>query len=551
MKKLLFSLLLLSFYSLYAEEPQKVLTIYYGIDSGKTHCYDQPKFPTLQEETYDKISHVFDMDCISPKQVTVVGLEKFGHDHPDTNSYTFFISSTKDGGKTWHINQHPLNKDTIKFKHSQKVFKFLQVHNAFYAYVRYVDENTIIASGYHLPTLFSFNGGETWDTLPKFCESVYKDTKKDVEYSNVNLTTIASYKDIVLLGSSCVRTKELLISTDKCKTWKNVQPEEWGEMLYYSLSIPNENNIYGLCGEIDSLKLFEGTPGEYMLVKHTLYMIHSKDQGKSWERTKMADRVVSNLINEIPNNTITFTDNLTGYCNYHEVPLPTLENQKPNSIKRYKHTEDGGKTWQDINMDITYLLDEMKDKPEKVSLKLLCDGAFLPNGLGVGKIVGDTAWGDPNIELENCKDNSLVFTKDGGKTWYKPDYIDSLDIIHKHSQKRHYSTFTRMKMLDTNFVIILGKGIYVYRNVDNSSIVEPIKICDNSLIYPNPAKTNCTITGDLKQAANDFRIEISDIRGNKLMEVCNEKQLEGYFKFTFSTKDLPSGSYNVIIKADD
>ena len=35
------------------------------------------------------------------------------------------------------------------------------------------------------------------------------------------------------------------------------------------------------------------------------------------------------------------------------------------------------------------------------------------------------------------------------------------------------------------------------------------------------------------------------------MEVCNEKQLEGYFKFTFSTKDLPSGSSNVIIKADD
>ncbi|NLJ14939.1 MAG: T9SS type A sorting domain-containing protein, partial [Ignavibacteria bacterium] len=550
MKKLLFLLLLLSFYSLYAEEPQKVLTIYYGIDSGKAHCYDKLKVPVLQEENHVvKLSSIwatFDLDCISPERLTVVGIEDTEMNFTTRElKSTYFISSTKDGGKTWHINQHPI-KDTFQLD-------IPGTGTRQYTVVRYVDENTVVVGGYQLPTLFSFNGGETWDTLPKFCESVYKDTKKNIEYSNVSLTTIASYKDIVLLGSSGARTKELLISTDKCKTWDNVQPKEWGEMLYFSLSIPNENNIYGLCGEIDSLKLFEGTPDEYMLVKPTLYMIHSKDQGKSWERTKICDRVMTDMpVRSNLFHTINFTDDLIGYCDYIELPLPTLENKNPDAIKKYKYTEDGGKTWQDMNMDITYLLDELKDKPDSVVLNL-SSSSFLPNGIGVGKIVGHIP---PKVGVvagwkDYCLDNSLVLTKDGGKTWYKPDYIDSLDIIHKYSFKIHYKDFSRMKMLDTNFIAILGKGVYVYRDVDNSSIAEPTKICENSLIYPNPAKTNCTITGALKQAANDFRIEIFDIRGNKLMEVCNEKQLEGYFKFTFSTKDLPSGSYNVIIKADD
>ncbi len=99
--------------------------------------------------------------------------------------------------------------------------------------------------------------------------------------------TIGSFKDIVLLGSRSSRTKELLLSTDKCKTWNNVQPKEWGEMFYFSFSIPDENNIYGLCGEIDSLKILEGTPAEEMLVKSNLYLIHSIDQGKTWERIKI------------------------------------------------------------------------------------------------------------------------------------------------------------------------------------------------------------------------------------------------------------------------
>ena len=100
MIKLLFLLLLLSFYSLYAEEPQKVLTIYYGIDSGKAHCYDKLKVPVLQEENHVvKLSSIwatFDLDCISPERLTVVGIEDTEMNFTTRElKSTYFISSIR------------------------------------------------------------------------------------------------------------------------------------------------------------------------------------------------------------------------------------------------------------------------------------------------------------------------------------------------------------------------------------------------------------------------------------------------------------------------
>ncbi len=72
----------------------------------------------------------------------------------------------------------------------------------------------------------------------------------------------------------------------------------------------------------------------------------------------------------------------------------------------------------------------------------------------------------------------------------------------------------------------------------------------STLLYPNPANSTCTISGNLSALVRDFSITISDIKGTELFEVCKQQNLDGEFSFSFDTKFLPSGSYNVILNAD-
>ncbi len=87
---------------------------------------------------------------------------------------------------------------------------------------------------------------------------------------------------------------------------------------------------------------------------------------------------------------------------------------------------------------------------------------------------------------------------------------------------------------------------YCYEEIGNIAGT-PLK---STLLYPNPASSTCTISGNLSELVRDFSITISDINGKELFEVCKHQNLEGEFSFSFDTNSLPSGSYNVILNAD-
>ena len=136
-------------------------------------------------------------------------------------------------------------------------------------------------------------------------------------------------------------------------------------------------------------------------------------------------------------------------------------------------------------------------------------------------------------------------------------YIDSVDFRGNNENV--------IKEIDPNrlvyFIFVSGKNYdkskicYAYIDdpeeiycLDNKSIAEaPLK---STLLYPNPASSTCTISGNLSVLVQDFSITISDINGKELFEVCKHQNLEGEFSFSFDTKSLPSGSYNVILNAD-
>ncbi len=87
---------------------------------------------------------------------------------------------------------------------------------------------------------------------------------------------------------------------------------------------------------------------------------------------------------------------------------------------------------------------------------------------------------------------------------------------------------------------------YCYNEI-NSIAGAPVSATS---LCPNPANSVCTISGFLETLAKDFSISIYDIAGNKLFDIYNDKNLEGEFSVSFNTKQLVSGSYNVIINAD-
>ena len=71
----------------------------------------------------------------------------------------------------------------------------------------------------------------------------------------------------------------------------------------------------------------------------------------------------------------------------------------------------------------------------------------------------------------------------------------------------------------------------------------------NSQVFPNPFDNRFSVTFDLNTASN-VRFTLVDIKGSLIREWYMESVREGSNQFSFSTADLRSGVYNLIIQAD-
>lgn len=100
---------------------------------------------------------------------------------------------------------------------------------------------------------------------------------------------------------------------------------------------------------------------------------------------------------------------------------------------------------------------------------------------------------------------------------------------------------------------------YEFEDVQKNNKIHAVFVEDGSInltptkelsIYPNPANATCTITGTLTEFVKDFSINISDINGRKIMEICSGEKEVGNFSYKFSTEKLPVGTYNVIINTN-
>ncbi len=276
--------------------------------------------------------------------------------------------------------------------------------------------------------------------------------------------------------------------------------------MYYSFApvIYLENNTNGKREEIvfdeyinesmmSVFALNELTYVALSLTKSTCRVLRTEDGGKTWNETFFAENIEAQRFN--------FFNNEIGLIvgNYGVL---------------YK-TEDGGKTWKNIYNSTSFVHNS----------HCITDAYFLDKDriilAGADKVTNEGV---------------IYYSKNGGLDW---------DIKYRTKQG---SLYTVTVIEDTVFVF--GRnGIMVKGSLDDlGDIAEtPLK---STLLYPNPASSTCTISGNLSTLVQDFSITISDINGKELFEVCKHQNLEGEFSFSFDTKSLPSGSYNVILNAD-
>ncbi|MGI6369192.1 MAG: T9SS type A sorting domain-containing protein [Ignavibacteria bacterium] len=352
------------------------------------------------------------------------------------------------------------------------------------------------------------------------------------QYSSID---ILSNKDIIFCSKTEGGTGEsqLFISKDNGETWN------------FLTKFSGETSLAA-----NGLKFFDEELGFAVgLTKTTAKILKTQDGGKNWEvvyddndtKSKAPGGNKGNL------SSIVFIDKET-----------ILVGGSNGLLLR---SEDCGKSWSEeyIIDDPLYGMNLFIDEILKMSDNtLIAKGAFAKQ-LYISKDKGKN-WEKINFgehsskflyggvgSISTTQDNYIYFTtqatgntsfllcsKDFGKTW---------DKIYEDS-----GLFIDIEI--NNNLAVIGyfdsDEIIFNRNFKSIKLLTKIQ----TSLYPNPANSVCTISGFLETLAKDFSISIYDIAGNKLFDIYNDKNLEGEFSVPFNTKQLVSGSYNVIINAD-
>ena len=112
-------------------------------------------------------------------------------------------------------------------------------------------------------------------------------------------------------------------------------------------------------------------------------------------------------------------------------------------------------------------------------------------------------------------------------------------------------------------ISIGSEDLYTFSNVtenhlleaffiqDTSSVIQNNKLINYFYCYPNPTSFNFNISGILNKPVLYFKIEIYDMLGNIVYEICNLKNMVNNFTYNVNVSNLNTGIYNLVIYADN
>ena len=418
----------------------------------------------------------------------------------DRHIFTIFIS--RDAGATWNL----LYSEAFSEKKNKDFnIQFLSITNKTYL----VSENKLILpvhEGVFISNLTDEHKYIPLENCPKVNFGKY----------SVNEQYICGITTYNNLGQADPENKQVIIKTKNYgKTWDTLDLDLNNFSYISSLFLKKNNEIDALVFKRNSQYASQDDYWAFYKFSNNEWNYITLPIGKGYD----FDYGIypTNFIN------VDFIDSNNGWL----VGEGRVNNEEKQIYEKYLtvfRTKDGGQTWNILNDSIRGY-----DSWGKHILSFATDSltGLLKHHLS---------------STENTSKNTLPihFTTDGGYTW-------QLETLPNNFLNEHDRITNACQISPTRVLLYTAHGDILLGN-RNSSISE-ISF-KNTLLYPNPASSTCTISGNLSALVQDFSITISDINGKELFEVCKHQNLEGEFSFSFDTKSLPSGSYNVILNAD-
>jgi hypothetical protein len=281
----------------------------------------------------------------------------------------------------------------------------------------------------------------------------------------------------------------IYLTDDSLQTWNKIYSSKYD---IYSVVMTSANNI-GFIG-IDSNANF--------------FYSYSEDSGLNWQNIYLpeADTTQMNESYCVSNIHLYFYDENLGFViNY--IPSDTSLNKYDILLK----TTDGGKHWNMINT-----------QSEKYNTNTLKYFQFANSKIMM-------VFRYPNI----------LYSRDYGETW---------TLLPKCMKQGNNMTIYNYALCSDGSVLVpayidhFGNQIFSRGQFVTTGIDEPIFNTYGTLLYPNPATDNATLTLDL-QAPSNIKIVLNDMLGRELQQIYEGLADAGTFTKSFSTQGLARGVY--------
>jgi len=134
--------------------------------------------------------------------------------------------------------------------------------------------------------------------------------------------------------------------------------------------------------------------------------------------------------------------------------------------------------------------------------------------------------------------NGMMQTRDGGKTW------DTLSFGRN---------VNRIFIIDSNHAYAGGARLYRWgRDADTVKVSPGAIITSNKLyaVFPNPAKSEITITFDIGQETNVV-LEIVNADARRGEQLLNQRLSPGNYTYRWVAGDYPNGNYFIWLGTDE
>jgi photosystem II stability/assembly factor-like uncharacterized protein len=366
----------------------------------------------------------------------------------------------------------------------------------------------------------TIDGGDNWTQLNQVGNGLYC---RSVEFINAQKGFVGGF---YFNGGGANPANVLRKTLDGGATWIDLTPllNIRAKAGICGLSAPDTNTIYG-CGN---------------WYQDSAYIVKSADGGNTWGFINMSAYATS-LID------MHFINADTGFA--------TGRGLAPLKSGVILYTTDGGLSWtykfqNNVSNEYCWKIQKLTDSiyfasledfnavPSKI-LKSIDGGmtwtikqvlATNDNMEGVGFINANKGWAGGGSQTYE--------SNDGGNTWATINICQGMNRIFK---------------VNDSLLFASGSG-KIWKYSPSSLNINSIKNKEEKYAAlkcnPNPAKEKINITVNLFRNTRALLI-IYDEKGKEIKVIENNDKSTGEYKYTFSTNDMPSGLYYVVLKTHE